>query len=104
MDIDMDKLSEKEKELYERLKEVKDPEFGFSVTEAGMIDEIKIEGKVAKVTYHLTAPFCPPIFALHIGQQIKKMVKEVPGIEEVHVTLRDHFQSEAINEALSKMP
>ncbi|MBS7609068.1 iron-sulfur cluster assembly protein [Candidatus Bathyarchaeota archaeon] len=104
MDLDPQKLTEKEKEVYERLKEVRDPEFGFSITEAGMIDEVKVEGKVARIAYHLTAPFCPPIFALHIGRQIKRMAKEVQGIEEVHVTVRNHFQSEEINEALSKMP
>lgn len=102
--MDLGKLSEKEKEVYERLGEVTDPEFGFSITEAGMIDEVKVEEGVARVTYHLTAPFCPPVFALHIGQQIKRKAKEVRGIEEVQVTVKDHFQAEAINQALKRAP
>ncbi len=95
-------MSTKEKEIYEKLKEVKDPEFGFSIVEAKMIDEVKVEGKKAKILFHLTVPFCPPPFALHIGKEIKKRAGEVSGIEKVEVKVQKHVQADEINEALEK--
>lgn len=96
------KLSPKEREVYERLREVRDPEFGFSIVEANMIDEVKVEGKKARVLFHLTAPFCPPPFALQMGRDIKKLAREVPGIDEVTVEVKGHVQARQINEALRK--
>ena len=93
-------LSPKEREVYDRLREVKDPEFGFSILDANLVDEIRVEGGKAKVVFHLTMPFCPPPFALHIGREIKKKASEVPGIEEVEVEVRNHIMADEINKAL----
>ena len=97
-------FSTKEKEVYERLKDVKDPEFGFSIVDRELLDEVKVEGDTAKVVYHLTVPFCPPMFALYIGKEIGKKAKEVQGIEKVEVMVKDHVQAEAINKALRQSP
>lgn len=99
---DLAKLSPKEREIYEKLKEVKDPEFGNSVVEKGLIDAIKVEANSAKVVYHLTVPFCPMPFALYIGRQIRKKAKEVAGIERVKVEVKDHLQVDIINNILEK--
>ena len=95
-------LSPKEKEIFERLKEVKDPEFGFSIVEANMVDEVKVEGNKAKILFHLTMPFCPLPFALHIGKEIKKRASEVPGIKEVEVRVQKHVSEGEINKALQE--
>lgn len=98
--IDEDKLSPIEKQLYDSIKEVVDPEFGFSIVERGLVDLVKVEGNKAKVIYHLTVPFCPMIFALHIGREIKKKALSVQGIEEVEVSVQKHIQEAEINKAL----
>jgi metal-sulfur cluster biosynthetic enzyme len=90
----------KEREIWEKLKGVMDPELGFPIVEAGMVDEVKVEGSKARIIYHLTAPFCPEFFALYIGREIKKKAGEVPGIEEVEVTVKDHVRADEINKAL----
>jgi len=95
-------LSPKEKEIFERLKGVKDPEFGFSIVEANMVDEVKVEGNKAKILFHLTVPFCPPPFALYIGKEIKKRAGEVPGIKEVEVRVQKHMSEDEINKALQE--
>jgi len=102
--MDVEKLSAKEREIYEALAEVKDPELGFSITEAELVDEVKLEGGVAYITYHLTAPFCPPVFALYIGREIRKKASETDGVERVEVTVQNHVQAEAINKALRQRP
>jgi len=92
----------KEEEILEKLKEVKDPEFGHSIIERKLIDEVKVEGEVAKILFHLTVPFCPEVFALFIGREIKKKAKEVEGINKVEITLQNHVKATQLNEILSK--
>ncbi len=84
----------KEEAILEKLKEVKDPEFGRSIMERQLVDEVKVEGKMAKILYHLTVPFCPSVFALHIGREIR--------IERVEVRVRNHVKSAELNETLSR--
>jgi metal-sulfur cluster biosynthetic enzyme len=100
--VDESKLSPLERELFEKLREVVDPEFGFSIVDRGLIDEVKIEGTKAKIVYHLTVPFCPPVFALHIGKEIKKKALSIPGVETVEVRVQRHMQEAMINEELEK--
>jgi len=100
--IDESKLSPAEKQLYKSLKEVVDPEFGFSIVRSGLVDKIKVEGKKATVIYHLTVPFCPPVFALHIGREMKKKALDISGIEEAEVKVQNHILEEEINKALKE--
>ncbi|MEM3522864.1 MAG: iron-sulfur cluster assembly protein [Candidatus Bathyarchaeia archaeon] len=90
------------KEVWEKLKEVVDPEFGEPIVERNLIDEVKIEGSKVLVKYHLTVPFCPLIFAIHIGKEIKRKVREVQGVKDVEVIVQNHIQSDIINEVLKK--
>jgi len=99
---DLEKLSPKEKEIHEKLKQVRDPEFGFSIVEANMIDEINVKGEKARILFHLTMPYCPPPFALQIGREIKKRASEVPGIKEVEVKVQNHVMAEEINKYLQE--
>jgi metal-sulfur cluster biosynthetic enzyme len=96
-------MDEREKEIREKLRDVVDPEIGASIMDMNLVDEVRIEGNKAYITYHLTAPFCPPVFALHIGRNIKKVAKGVEGIDEVDVKLKDHVQADDINKMLDSM-
>jgi len=96
-------LSQKEKEILEKLKDVHDPEMGFSIVEADLVDDVKVEGDKAKIIYHLTMPYCPPPFALYIGREIRKKAIEVDGINEVEVTVKDHVNADEINKSLKNM-
>ncbi|MCJ7458589.1 MAG: iron-sulfur cluster assembly protein [candidate division Zixibacteria bacterium] len=92
----------KEEEILEKLKEVKDPEFGHSIIERKLIDEVKVEGDTAKILFHLTVPFCPDVFALFIGREIRKKAKEVEGIKKVEIAVQQHTKADKLNEILSK--
>ena len=92
----------KEDEILEKLKEVKDPEFGHSIIERKLIDEVKVEGDTAKILFHLTVPFCPDVFALFIGREIRKKAKEVEGIKKAEITVQQHTKADKLNEILSK--
>ena len=90
-------------EILERLKEVVDPEIGIPITEMNLIDEVKIEGGRVEVVFHLTAPFCPPVFALAIARDIKEKVRSIEGVERVKVTLTNHVMADVINQHVEEL-
>jgi ATP-binding protein involved in chromosome partitioning len=87
-------------QVWAKLKQVRDPEFGRSIVERELIDAVEIDGDVVRVRYHLTVPFCPLPFALHIGREIQRLAGEAPGVTRVEVTVQDHLQADAINAEL----
>ncbi len=102
MVLDPQTLNEKELAIYNELKEVADPELGASIVEMGLVDEISVEGSEARITYHLTVPMCPPVMALYIGNEIKKKLFRVAGIEKAVVRVTNHYYEKQINEMLAK--
>jgi len=93
-------MGDKNQEIWEQLKEVRDPEFGKSIMERELVDEVIVDGEKAEVRYHLTVPFCPKPFALHIGREIREKALQVKGINEVEVIVQEHQQADEINEQL----
>lgn len=93
---------ELEKRIWEKLQEVRDPEFGKSIMERELVDAVEIEGDTVRVRYHLTVPFCPMPFALHIGREIREKISQVPGVQRVEVMVQDHLQTDEINATLAK--
>ncbi|MGQ9469291.1 MAG: metal-sulfur cluster assembly factor [Nitrososphaerales archaeon] len=88
--------------INEVLKKVVDPEIGVPITEMNLIDEVKIDGGNVVVTFHLTMPFCPPIFALHIAQDIKNKVSSIDGVKSVKVNLVKHVKADDINKIVNQ--
>jgi len=92
-------LTAKEREILEKLKEVKDPEFGRPIYERQLIDDVRVTGHAATIEFHLTVPFCPDVFATYIGKEIKRKALEVEGIKEVEVRVIGHNNAEQLNAA-----
>lgn len=75
-----------------------DPEVGVPITEMDLVDDISIANDgVVTIGFHLTAPFCPPMFALEIAQDIKRRISALEGVKEVKVSMSGHFMAEEIN-------
>jgi metal-sulfur cluster biosynthetic enzyme len=93
------------KKIDAELDKVVDPELGVSVMELNLIEnvDIKSDGQV-HVEFHATAPFCPPMFALKIAQDVKQGVAIVPGVKGVTINLKGHYMSEYINRTLNAAP
>ena len=87
-----------------RLAKVIDPELGRSITDLKLIDKLTAEGGSVTVEFHLTAPFCPPVFALKIASDIKAAILMAKGVSEAKVTLRGHYLAEAVNKQVNKLP
>jgi len=81
-----------------------DPELGRPITDLKLIDKMSVAGGTVELEFHLTAPFCPPIFALKIASDIKAGLLSVPGVKEARVTLRGHYLADAVNKQVNKPP
>ena len=75
-----------EKEVYDALNEVEDPELGLGFVDLGLIYAVECDddGNVA-VTYSLTTPGCP--IAGEVEGMIREGLYDVDGIGEVTATL-----------------
>ena len=93
-------------QVVKELSQVVDPEVGVPITEMDLVDEIGIDEKTGTVSvgFHLTAPFCPPMFALEIAQDIKKRLLALDGVKDVKVSMTGHFMAEEINRRVNTAP
>jgi predicted TIM-barrel fold metal-dependent hydrolase/metal-sulfur cluster biosynthetic enzyme len=81
---------------------VKDPEVRTSIADLGLLDEVEVDGGRVTVRFHLTSPLCPAKFAGAIGQEIRRKVAKVPGVESVEVVLTDHFMAETLHRLINE--
>lgn len=81
-----------------------DPELGRSITDLKLIDKMAVSGGSVDLEFHLTAPFCPPVFALKIASDIKAGLLAVPGVTSAKVTLRGHYLADAVNKQVNRPP
>jgi ATP-binding protein involved in chromosome partitioning len=91
-----------ESAVNEAMEKIMDPELGRPITDLKLIDKLTIVGGSVDLEFHLTAPFCPPIFALKIASDIKAGLLSVPGVTEAKVTLRGHYLADAVNKQVNK--
>lgn len=90
-------------EVERQLSKIMDPELGRSITEMRLIDRLEVNEGIVTVEFHLTAPFCPPVFALKIASDIKMCALSVKGVREARVTLRGHYLADAVNKQVNKL-
>lgn len=86
------------------MSKIIDPELGRPITDLKLIDKVAIDGGSVELEFHLTAPFCPPVFALKIAADIKAGLLSIPGVTGARVTLRGHYLAEAVNKQVNKVP
>jgi len=89
-------------EVEQALSKIMDPELGRSITDLKLIDKLAVTGSVVEVEFHLTAPFCPPVFALKIASDIKAGVASVKGVTGSKVALRGHYLADAVNKQVNR--
>jgi metal-sulfur cluster biosynthetic enzyme len=90
------------KEVQRQLSKVIDPEIGVPIVEMNLIDKLDIQNGNVDIAYHATTPYCPPIFALKISQDMKSCVEQVKNVKSVKVTVSGHYLSDAVNRQVNK--
>lgn len=64
-----------EKDIIERLKQVKDPELGLDIWMLGLVYKITLDAEGVGILMTLTTPFCP--FADELIAEVEKRVGEL---------------------------
>ena len=72
-------------DVIEALHQVEDPELGMDIVELGLLYDVEIDGPKVKVIHSLTSMGCPA--GPMIEEEISRVVREVPGVEEVQAEL-----------------
>lgn len=91
-----------EEMVKKELEKVVDPEIGVPITQMELVDDIEIKNGEVKVKFHLTMPWCPPIFATQIAQDIKRVVSKLRNVKRVRVELQNHYMAEQINREVNR--
>jgi len=91
-----------ESAITEAMSKIMDPELGRPITDLKLIDKMTVSGGTVELEFHLTAPFCPPMFALKIASDIKAGLLSVSGVTAAKVTLRGHYLADAVNKQVNK--
>ena len=72
-------------EVVEALRQVEDPELGMDIVDLGLLYDVEVAGAKVKVTHTLTSMGCP--VGPMIQEDIDRVAREVPGVEDVDVEL-----------------
>ena len=71
--------------IIEEIKKIYDPELPVNIYELGLIYDIQVKGKKAKIKMTLTTPNCP--VAESLPKEVKEGAMQVEGIDEVDLEL-----------------
>ncbi len=88
--------------VMKELEKVIDPEIGVSIIEMQLVDSVDIQNGNVTVEFHITTPYCPPVFALKMAQDIKTYVSQLKDVKSVKVNITGHVMSEQINKQVNK--
>ncbi len=71
--------------IIEEIKKIYDPELPVNIYELGLIYDINVDKKKAKIKMTLTSPNCP--VAESLPKEVKEGAMQVEGIDEVDLQL-----------------
>jgi len=74
-----------EKEIWDALAGVYDPEIGISIVDLGLVYEVKAEGNRAYAKVTMTTPGCP--MHAYITQAAKEALLRIEGVKTADVEL-----------------
>lgn len=96
------KLSPRQKEVWDRLDLVFDPELDEPITDVGFVEMVAIAGDEVKVFFRLPTYWCSPNFAFLMAEGIRREVGALPWVNTVVVQLEDHLCAEEMNAAVNE--
>lgn len=74
-----------DKDVYEELKQVYDPEIPVNIVDLGLIYGVEVEGKKANITMTLTSQMCPE--AKTIPEVVKRRVTGLDDVDECEIEI-----------------
>ena len=71
--------------IIEEIRKIYDPELPVNIYELGLIYDIQVNGRKAKIKMTLTTPNCP--VAESLPKEVKEGAMQVEGIDDVNLEL-----------------
>jgi metal-sulfur cluster biosynthetic enzyme len=88
-----------ESAVIEKLTDVIDPETGVDVIKMRLVQDIHIDDSgIITYIFRPSSPLCP--IAVPLALSIIDAIREVPGISEQQITVKDYVQADQLNEIL----
>ena len=79
---------------------VLDPHMGISIVDMGLLHEINVDGEDVEIVLKPTNPGCMSV--TRIAVQVKELVSNDDGVENVKIKIIDHTMADTINEMINK--
>ncbi len=96
-----DAASAREREVWDRLDRVCDPELDEPITDMGFVEDVKVTGADVDVSFRLPTYWCSPNFAFLMAEGVRREAVALPWSERVRVHLEDHLCSDEMNAAVN---
>jgi metal-sulfur cluster biosynthetic enzyme len=88
--------------VIDALAEVYDPELDEPITRLGFVSSCEVSaGGDVEVVLRLPTPQCAPNFAFLMAADARAVVRRLPGVGRVTITLDDHYTADEINAAMT---
>ena len=89
--------------VIDALAEVYDPELDEPITRLGFVSSCEVSpGGDVEVVLRLPTPQCAPNFAFLMAADAREVVRRLPEVREVTITLEDHYTGDEINAAIGR--
>ncbi|MBI2545530.1 MAG: DUF59 domain-containing protein [Candidatus Aenigmarchaeota archaeon] len=90
------------KTVMKALEKVTDPEVNISIIEMELVDKVEIKDGNVEIDFHVTAPYCPPMLAMKMAFDMKKVVSQIKGVKSVKLNMSGHYLSSELNKQVNK--
>ena len=89
--------------VIDALAEVYDPELDEPITRLGFVSSCEVSpGGDVEVVLRLPTPQCAPNFAFLMAADAREVVRRLPEVRDVTITLQDHYTGDEINSAIGR--
>src|SRR5215475_1645093 len=96
-------IEERRAEVWDRLRDVIDPELDESVVELGFVTHVDVEsGEKVRIGFRLPTYWCAANFSYLMADDMRLAVGALPWVGEIEVTIGEHMYAEKINEGLKR--
>lgn len=94
-------LSEQERQVWESLSVVTDPELDESVTALGFVSSVSVAEETVSIGFRLPTYWCAANFAYMMAYDMRRAVQTLPWVKSVSVELHEHMYSDTINRGIA---
>ena len=103
MDMPRTFITSREREVWERLHTVTDPELDEPVTDLQFVSRADVDAKdCVHIDFRLPTYWCAANFSFLMADDMRRAVQDLPWVKAVNVTLGEHMYADRINAGLKK--